>query len=502
MYKSIDVEIHKNNELYLYFKEMCILSKNLYNTGNFYIRNTMTALAKNPKERNDHENEVFSIVEENIKYFNSTRMKTIEKKLFDILNTEQNESKRQEAKNKLKEEFKKLHRKDNMPTKENWFLGYNLLEGILKFSKNKDYEALPAQVNQAVLKILIQNWKSYFASLKDFKKNSSKYLGKPALPGYKEKMMITTFTNINCKFIEENGKYYLRFPKTKAKLFITKEIVDKGKLMQVSVQPFYGTFKVFLVFKDTTQEITIEKEPKRIFGLDLGVNNFVAISNNIGITPIVVKGGFIKSYNQYYNKKKAKLTSILDKNKEERTSNQLNDLARYRINFFKDIFYKIGHYIIKEAKANNIDTIVIGHSNLWKQETNMKKDNNQNFTSIPFNKFINIMKWLCSINHINCIIREESYTSKASFLDNDFIPTYEKGKEVNYKFSGKREKRGLYVSKEGIKFNADINGASNIIRKAINSAFDKVNDFSYIANTIKMLNYKDFYPISIPNKMG
>ncbi len=502
MYKSLDIEIHQNNKLYHYFRDMCIKSKNLYNVGNFYIRNTMTALSKEPTARNDNEKEVLSIIMKNLKEFNSTRMKSIEKELFKILVTEKDESKRKEAINKKKEEFKKYYRQENMPTKEKWFLDYNLLEGILKFSHNKDYEALPAQVNQAVLKLLIQNWKSFFKAKKDYSNNPSKYLGKPKLPGYKDNMMITTFTNINCKFQEENNNYYLRFPKTKDKLLVTKEIVDKGKFMQVVVKPFYGVFKVFLVFNTGTEELVVDKDPKRIFGIDLGINNFVAISNNIGTTPIVVKGKFIKSYNQYFNKRKAKLISILDKNDQERDTKQLNNLSRYRFNFFHDVFYKIAHYIIREAKTNNIDTIIIGHNNLWKNKSPMKKKDNQNFVSIPFNNFINILGWLCSINGINYIIKEESYTSKASFIDKDFIPTYGKEKGVAYKFSGTRVKRGLYKTKEGIKFNADINGASNIIKKAINSAFDEINDFSYIVNTIKVLNYKDFYKISIPRKRG
>jgi putative transposase len=84
---------------------------------------------------------------------------------------------------------------------------------------------------------------------------------------------------------------------------------------------------------------------------------------------------------------------------------------------------------------------------------------------------------------INLIINEESYTSKASFLDNDAIPTYKKDDEENHVFSGNRIHRGLYISKDGIKINADVNGASNIIKKAVSTAFDNVEDLSYLYST-------------------
>ncbi|MEA5468606.1 hypothetical protein VB714_06975, partial [Spirulina sp. 06S082] len=61
---------------------------------------------------------------------------------------------------------------------------------------------------------------------------------------------------------------------------------------------------------------------------------------------------------------------------------------------------------------------------------------------------------------------EESYTSKASFLDDDFLPTFG-AKPESWKPSGKRVKRGLYCTQNGLFVNADCNGAANILRKAV-----------------------------------
>jgi len=85
--------------------------------------------------------------------------------------------------------------------------------------------------------------------------------------------------------------------------------------------------------------------------------------------------------------------------------------------------------------------------------------------------FINQLKYKAQENSIECIVIEESYTSKASFLDNDDIPVYDKSNKEKPVFSGKRIKRGLYSSKNGMLINADANGAYNILHKAIPNAF-------------------------------
>jgi transposase len=72
---------------------------------------------------------------------------------------------------------------------------------------------------------------------------------------------------------------------------------------------------------------------------------------------------------------------------------------------------------------------------------------------------------------IEVLVQEESYTSKASLLDLDPIPVYGKKDAEKVKFSGKRVSRGMYQSKSGVAINADVNGSSNIMRKALPNAF-------------------------------
>ena len=266
-----------------------------------------------------------------------------------------------------------------------------------------------------------------------------------------------------------------------------------SKLQQVEVSPYYGKFLVSVILKDKDTK-TKEVKPTRIFAIDPGVNNFATISNNIGTTPIIIKGGVIKSRNQYFNKTRAKLLSDLQKGKDSshslKHSKRLNTLSRYRQNFLRDYFYKIAHSIVREAKSNDIDTVIMGSNAGWKQSANTGKQNNQNFVNIPFDKFKRILEYLCLKNDIQYIEGNESYTSKASFLDFDDIPNL--GDENIPEFSGKRIKRGLYKAKNGQIINADINGASNILRKSVPSAFEKIYNFDYLFKA-EIWNYKNYY---------
>ena len=150
---------------------------------------------------------------------------------------------------------------------------------------------------------------------------------------------------------------------------------------------------------------------------------------------------------------------------------EYNRLTLKRNNQVRDYMFKTARYLVNWCLKNNIDTIVVGKNKLWKQEVNTGNSNNQNFVFIPHAKLYRIIKDLCGYYGINYFEQEESYTSKASFLDNDYIPTYGSNDE-NINFSGKRVHRGLYKSKDGTKINADLNGSANILRKFCGEIFE------------------------------
>ncbi|WP_293059669.1 IS200/IS605 family accessory protein TnpB-related protein [Okeania sp. SIO2B3] len=137
------------------------------------------------------------------------------------------------------------------------------------------------------------------------------------------------------------------------------------------------------------------------------------------------------------------------------------------------IILRIASRLIIDTLINQkIGTLIIGHNEEWKQKINLGKRNNQNFVCVPYNKLIEMLSYKAKMVGINVIITEESYTSKASFIDNDLIPIYKKGEKNHVTFSGKRIKRGLYCTTSIGLINADVNGSLNIMKKAVPNVFD------------------------------
>ena len=155
-------------------------------------------------------------------------------------------------------------------------------------------------------------------------------------------------------------------------------------------------------------------------------------------------------------------------------SKNLYNQALYRVRqqFFADKTYKDYYAVNKEMhNENQVDYRALPANT--SQETNIGKVNNQKFVSIPHNTFIGMLKYKCQMEGINVIVTDESYTSKCSFFDNDYIPTY--GLDDNkFKPSGRRVKRGLYKTKDGMLINADVNGSLNILRKQLNVVCDDI----------------------------
>ena len=460
-YRAYQIRVKKGHRLYDYFFEQSRLAKNLYNHANFFIRQTYTALTQEkPLETNQRE--VRDTIARYLPLMNENQVKAWEKREAEV---------RAETRTKNQEKPKLF----SAPTKEKSYLGYAFLDALFRTMREENYVALSAQASQGVLKNLNQNWKSFFASVQEYKKHPNKYLGKPKIPHYLDKDGVKeiTFTNQDCIVKDEK---YLKFPGTKERLNIGKIAKVLGALQEVRVIPAYDHFTVEVVMKGEPP-----KEQKtdngRYLAIDLGTVNLITMVTNIlGLTPILIRGGKIKALNQLYNKLSAKYYSILRKGHEpkegQRTSKRLQMLARKRQDRIKDAFHKISRYVVDYAVSHEISKIVIGHNVAWKQESNLGRRNNQNFVFLPHSWLIQMIEYKAKAVGIEVIVTEESYTSKASALDGDFIPTYGaiQGDEKPT-FSGKRKYRGLYVAKDGTKINADVNGAMNILRKVYPSAF-------------------------------
>ena len=350
------------------------------------------------------------------------------------------------------------------------FTNYNEMAKIMKTEDS--FKAIGSNSGQHTLKILERNWKSYFVAIKDWSKNKGKYLGKPKLPHYLDKekgRFIGVLTNMQAQI--KDGFLYFAFKPFKPFNNLIR-VKFEGKIMQTRITPRKGYYVLDIVYEVEVPEI--RNIDSRIIGIDLGLNNLMTVQNNFGERSFVVNGKPLKSMNQYYNMKKSKIQSELKKVNGLNWSNKLSQLTMKRDFKIDNYIHRASKYIVNYCLAFDIDTVVIGKNKTWKQEFKGKR----NFVQIPFEKIIQQLQYKLRDIGIKVVLTEESYTSKASFLDEDSMT---KGTE----FSGKRVKRGLYHSKRDILINADTNGASNIIRKVFPNAF---------ADGIKGV---DFHPIIV-----
>lgn len=342
--------------------------------------------------------------------------------------------------------------------------------------QNENYNNMPSQAAQWVIKQVDFSFKSFFQLLKDYKKNPNKYKSCPKIPKYKEKGAKNIVT-IPGQSIYKKDKY-IKFPKSNYMLFLGELRIDR--IIEVKIKPYHKYYEICITYEQ--EDLKHVEKNENYVGIDLGVNNFITVSNNIGKRPFIVKGGIIKSINQYYNKKKAQLMSFVG---DKGASNRLAKLSRKRNNKVNFYLHNVSKHVINYCINNNISNIVIGYNKDWKQKVNTGKKNNQNFVSIPFNTFINQLKYKAEQVGINIILNEESYTSKCDALSLE---------DLKYKkeYFGKRVKRGLYKSRTNEIINADINGSLNILRKVIGNDFISLLNRGLVKNPFIVKYDKEF----------
>jgi len=327
-------------------------------------------------------------------------------------------------------------------------------------NENNNYQKLPAKTAQWTIKKVKQSWYSFFKARRAWKKHPEKFTGMPKPPKYKEKNgeFMLIFTTQQCSI--HDG--FLKFPKIMN--LEVKTRLENVNLREVRIIPQGMGYVIEIVYEKYVQDVEKTK-PAEIMGIDIGVRNIVTIGDSISNEGIAVKGGVLKSINQFFNKEYAKLKSISDRQIGNRFMTEREKrLFQKRNRKIKDIMHKLSKAIVQYAKSRNIDTIIIGHNNGWKQNTDTGKKNNQNFVQIPFNTLINQIKYKAEEIGINVIIKNESHTSKCSFLDMESIEHHET-------YMGKRIRRGVFKSAKGTLIHADLQAVYNIIKKAVPEAF-------------------------------
>ena len=355
------------------------------------------------------------------------------------------------------------------------YLSYNENYKILKNSEN--YKKLNSNMAQQILKEVDGSFKSFFGLLK-LVKNGQYDNKKIKLPKYLAK---DGFTTLVIGFVRLKDDmliipYSNSFRKTHKEIAIKLPPVLKGKkIKEIRIIPKQHSRYFEIQYTYEVEEVQRELNKENGLGIDLGIDNLCTCVTNNGAS-FLIDGRKLKSINRYYNKINAKLQSIKDKQKIERTTLRQKRIARKRNNRIEDYLSKVARIIINYCLNNDIGKLVLGYNEDFQRNSNIGSINNQNFVNIPYGKLRDKLIYLCKLYGIEFKLQEESYTSKASFFDGDEIPIYDKENPQEYIFSGKRIKRGLYQTSVGKLINADCNGALNILRKS------KVVDLSILYN--------------------
>ena len=359
----------------------------------------------------------------------------------------------------------------------NSYLSYN--SNYHECKNNEHFKILLSDCSQQVLRTADRDMQSFFRLL--ILKKSGKYSDRINLPHYKkqEQVMVCPIQGRSCR-IQKNGTVAIGLTKEFREKYniserrilftIPKNIKHIQQFQEIRIIPIHNgkEFSVEFIYQDNT--VKPQANGNGYMSIDLGVSNFAActIFSNGDACQFLIDGRRLTNINHYYNKSISKLKSDYSKNKslDSVCTNRMMRLNNGRNNRITDYFNRVCHLLVNTCLSYGVSTIVIGYNKGQKQEINLGKINNQNIVSIPYYKFRQKLETLCTEYGIKYISQEESYTSKASAIDEDIIPVY--GENIdNIIFSGKRTHRGLYRSSEGLPLNADINGSINILRKYV-----------------------------------
>jgi putative transposase len=350
---------------------------------------------------------------------------------------------------------------------ENW-LQYQDLNFILKDADN--YKLLKAQTSQQVLKTLDKNWKSFFASVKEWKINRQKFKGRPRPPKYKQgDFNFLVFTNQNSKI--ENNLITLTMSKHFQDIFLAfKEPIEFTipryknkefqKYQQIRILPKKRFYEIEIVYEEPIKESQLESSS--YLSIDFGVNNLITAVENRNSRPIIISGKIVKSINRQWNKRKARLYSIKDKQRLMWTA-QLDEITIKRNSIMKDYLHKTSQYIVGYCLHRGIGNICLGELKEIKQNIRLGRRTNQNFVNIPIHTLKQMIAYKAELVGIKVHVIDEAYTSKCSSLDLELI-------QKHTQYIGKRIKRGLFKGSNYL-LNADINGALNILRKVVGDGF-------------------------------
>ena len=515
MYRTTQIRIEQEHPLSDWCHGMCRGNNDMYNSALYVLRNVLTALDKKPKDRHEKEQEVLDKIHAALPEMNRRRGKN-------------------------KPPFA-------LPGEDDWHaLEYAFLDAYFKVVKHPAYYAkgFTTQSAQNAIRQACDDMDSFWKGLVAWKACPSAFTGKPSLPRYKHKGGISTATITNqdayITRVWEHGRqaYELKLPKLDLrtpvnndpnKEFDTPPCMGSSKnrlrlgnhepsgdLFQVEIVPKHNEYVLSLTFDDGVDEDEMVTKvdaivPTRIAWIDPGVNRLVAAVTNCGGECLLISGGPLKSVNQWYNKEFARIQSEETKGGEvgedgKKTSrkfvmtDEAHRLLRYRDAYVDDFLYKAVARVIGWCVENRIDTLGMNFNSDWKNDCKMRHESKQMFFEVPFARFRDILAFRCVEAGIKFLTVEESYTSQASFLDDDPIPTFGCDDARGWRSSGRRVKRGLFRSSDGSLIHADLNGAANGMRKAFPDAFERGDAVRPDFSRVCFLKHPDAW-LALANRM-
>jgi len=375
---------------------------------------------------------------------------------------------------------KLCHRTKNLYNRANYlykqalqqekYLSYYDLDKKLK--TEECYTLLPAHTAQHTLKLLMRNWRSFYQARKEWNSHPQRFLGPPRPPNYKPSKgeTVAIISNQQAKIREG----LLVLPK-KVGFTIKTRLSASTQLREVRIIPRGVGYTAEIVYHKQIPK-RVHKDRRRQGALDLGLTNLVTFVDNIASRPIVVKdeGKGIKSITQYYLKRVSKLqeqyaqqqkTVLKQQNKlvYGQTFYRLKEHWRRKV---KEYFHQLSRLLVNLWQEKDLHTVYVGYNPLWKQNLRLRKKTTQLFVIVPFQQLINMLAYKAVEAGIELVLIDESYTSKCSFLDNEF-PNKRKD------YAGRRVSRGMFKSSQGILLNADVNAAYNILLKSDPQALPK-----------------------------
>ena len=321
---------------------------------------------------------------------------------------------------------------------------------------NRNYYLMKSHTSEYSVKLAHNAIKAFFQAIKKWQKTPELFKAKPEFPRFHKSGGLTELyipcphdCQIKDGSIKINKDCFIHIPRFEQ----WQERFQHAKMVRVIPGE-----------KHMTIEVIYEKEPvvadvdtNNVAAIDLGIDNLCTVVTRQGCT--LFSGKALKAYNQFFNKQKAQLQSILAKQTEgKRSSKRIRAMYDKRDRFIDTYMHTLTRRIVDMLVAEHVGLLVIGHNKGWKQEADMGRKGNQRFVQIPFFKMQSQLKYKCEMVGIRCEEQEEAYTSKCDALAMESIAKHDD-------YAGRRKKRGLFQSSTGTLLNADQNGAMNILRK-------------------------------------